>query len=212
VNKARIDRFFKLLSEECPENLRVILTGAAAGALLGHVRASVDVDFAIRSARKDPEAWDRVRAAVARVTEKTGVSANFAQDIDRWSQITYLDYDRHVIPYKRFGALKAEVLEPGHWSIGKMARFLAPDVRDMVQVFRKRRVPARLLVRLWGKALKNSPPSDAQFLFRKNVESFLSAHGRKIWGKDFDAPAATALFHGAAGLKIRKPNGRRGVS
>ncbi len=202
MNRTRIDQFFRLLSEECPEPLRVILTGAAAGALMGHVRASIDVDFAIRSARRDPEAWERIRAAVARVTERTGLSANFAEDIDRWSQISYLDYEKHGRPYKKFDGLKLEVLAPAYWSIGKMARFLAPDVGDMVKVFKKQEVPSAALASLWGKALRRSPRSDAQFQFRRNVERFLAAQGRRVWGKSFDLKAATILFHRSAGIRV----------
>src|SRR5687767_2090577 len=142
MNSAKIDRFLKLLSEECPEPLRVILTGAAAGVLFGHVRASMDIDFAVRTAKRDPSTWERIREAVARVTERTRISANYAEDIDRWSQITYLDYDKHGRPYKKFNELDVEVLDPAYWSIGKMARALGLDVRDMVKVFKKQKVPS----------------------------------------------------------------------
>jgi hypothetical protein len=202
MNRARIDGFFRVLAKECPDPLRVILTGAAAGVLLGHARASMDVDFAVRSLKRDPAVWDRLRRAMVRVTEKTGLSANYAEDIDRWSQISYLDYARHGRPYKKFNALEAEVLDPAYWSIGKMARCLAPDVQDMVKVLKKQKVPLEKLVRLWARALIKSPRSNAQFQFRMNVERFLSAHGRGIWGKGFDVKKAIDLFHRSAGIKF----------
>jgi len=47
LNRRLINRFFKILSSNLEEKARVILTGAAAGNLLGDVRPSNDIDFAI---------------------------------------------------------------------------------------------------------------------------------------------------------------------
>ena len=65
------------------------------------------------------------------------------------------------------------LLEPAYWSIGKIARYLDPDVDDLVRVFKKQRVPALKLAKLWGKALAKSPRSSASFSFKKHVEHFL---------------------------------------
>jgi len=85
-------------------------------------------------------------------------------------------------------------------SIGKMTRYLDPDVGDIVEVFRRQSVIASRATRTWGRALRASPASTTQFQFRRRVESFLQQRGRSIWGVQFDAPAAIATFQKAAGI------------
>lgn len=196
----QIQRFFQVLARELDEPATVIITGAAAGSLLGHVRPSLDIDFAIRSSRHDRRSWQRIEGAVERTVRLTGIQANFAEDIDRWGLISLLDYPRHTHPYRRFGKLNVRVLDPAYWSIGKMSRYLDPDVRDLVSVLKRQRVPASLLVRVWARALRASPRSMALSQFRRQAENFLRAYGRAIWGTRFDSEQAIRLFHRQAGI------------
>jgi len=58
-----------------------------------------------------------------------------------------------------------------------------------------------LLISLCARALRASPLSPAKGQFRRNVESFLRRHGKKLWGKSFDPDKAIAGFRKSAGIK-----------
>ncbi len=185
MTRQQIDRFFRVLAKELDEPARVILTGAAAGSLWGSVRPSVDIDFCIRPRRKGPKSWAKIEEAIHRATGLTGIHTNYAQDIDRWGAITLLDYSKQTLPYRRFGKLEVRLLEPAYWSIGKISRYLDPDVQDLVAVFRRQGVSPGRLIKIWARALKASPPSSACLQFRKQAENFLQVYSRRIWGRGF---------------------------
>lgn len=198
----QIERFFAILSDELKDGGKVYLTGAAAGALWGRVRPSVDIDFGLELPVRSRKTWDAVHAAVLRTTSRTGIPASVAADIDRWGMITLLDYKRTSRRHKRFGALEVRLLHPINWSIGKLTRFLDPDVRDIVEVFRRQKISARSCATVWGKALRASSASTSQFQFRLNVEAFLREEGKKVWGNRFDPGIAIRWFQAAAKMKI----------
>jgi hypothetical protein len=91
-------------------------------------------------------------------------------------------------------------MAPDYWTIGKMARFMKLDIDDVVAVIKKQRLPVNRLVVLWGRALRASPLSLAKGRFARNVEYFLRRHGKKLWGKKFDAESAVNDFRRQAGL------------
>ena len=195
MNPRQIDRFFHVLAQELPQPARVIVTGAAAGSLWGCVRPSLDIDFAIQLVRRGRKDWSQVDAAVDRAVTLTGISANYAEDIDRWGLISLLDYRRRTTLYRKFSSLEVRLLDPAYWSIGKITRYLDPDVQDLVAVLTRRRVPVARLIRVWARALRASPPSTAQSHFRRQAEHFLRTYGRTIWGKRFDSDQAIRQFH-----------------
>ena len=194
-----IDRFFRVLAKEVKTPVNVIVTGAAAGALWGCVRPSKDIDFAIEVRNGGAHAWNGVEKAVRRTIVVTGIPANYAQDIDRWGQISLLDYRRHTLRYKTFGMVDVRILDPAYWAIGKLTRYLEPDVQDLIAAFSAKGIPAGRLVRVWGTAVKKSPPSTARLPFRQHVEHFIRRHGRKMWGRQFDPEPALREFYRAAG-------------
>jgi hypothetical protein len=200
MNPKEIERFFKGIAKDFNEDATVYLTGAAAGALMGGVRPSLDVDFGVEL--KNSKKWEQLTAAIEKNKVLTGLGSNYDEDIDRWGMITLMDYQKHSPLFKQYGKLKVKVLEPAYWSIGKMTRYLQPDIADMEMVFRKKKVSAALLTGVWGKALKSSPRSASLLLFRKQVEDFLVHSGPKIWGKPFDAAGAIRDFHQSAGIKF----------
>ncbi|HVZ80661.1 MAG TPA: hypothetical protein VHE12_07660 [bacterium] len=200
MNPKQVDRFFKGLARDFRREAVVYLTGAAAGSLMGNVRPSLDIDFGVQ-APGGGAAWAELEKAIDRNKLLTGLAVNYGEDIDRWGQITLLDYQRHAKPYKKFGKLDVRVLAPAYWSIGKMTRFLEPDVRDMAAVFKAQKVPALDLVRIWGRAVKASPRSAAQFQFARQVEHFLSAEGPGIWGGKFDLEGTLKAFRKSAGIR-----------
>ena len=204
MNPKEIERFFKGIARDFPENATVYLTGAAAGALMGGVRPSMDVDFWVELKGAGAKRWERLAAAIEKNKALTGLGSNYDEDIDRWGMITLMDYRKHAKLFKQYGKLKVKILEPAYWSIGKMTRYLQPDIADMEMVFRKRKVPAALLTSIWGKALKSSPRSASLLSFRKQVEDFLVHYGPRIWGKTFDTSAAIKNFYQTAGLKLKE--------
>ena len=195
MNQRQIQRFFRVLARELGEPATIILTGAAAGSAWGHVRPSLDIDFGIEPRSKDRAGWTRIEAAIQRTVQLTGIPANYTEDLDRWGPISLLDYRRRTIPYRRFGALRVRLLDPAYWSIGKISRYLDPDVQDLVAVLKGQRVSAARLVRLWRQALRGSPRSAACTQFRRQAEHFLRTYGRTIWGKGFDIEQAVRRFH-----------------
>lgn len=206
MHPARTSRFFRTLAREFNAPARIILTGAAAGSLWGHVRSSQDVDFAVQLPGGHPADWERFQAAVARAAQATGIQVNYAEDIDRWSSITLLDYRRHATAYRRFGSLDVRLLDPAYWTIGKLGRYFEVDVDDLVAVLKRRRLPVEPLVRLWARALRESPRSAAISQFRAQVEHFLRTYGRALWGARFDPDEAVSRF---LRLAAGKPRSRR---
>lgn len=179
-----IDHFFELLAEQCTAPMTIILTGGAAALLMGGVRPTLDIDCAITAKEMSAD----VDQIFSRITQQTQINVQYSEDIDRWSMISFLNYKKHTRPYKVFGKIKVEILEPEYWSIGKMTRFYASDVDDMVAVFKKQKTDPNRLVQVWSKALKKSPRSNAQFNFKRHVAHFFQKYGPTIWGKSFSAP------------------------
>ncbi len=200
MNRRRIDDFFRTLNAELRQDAGVILTGAAAGSIMGGLRPSVDIDFEIELRDPGEADWERLESAIRKAVEKTGIYANYAEDIDRCGMITLLDYKNRTSLYKKYGKLAVRVLDPAYWSIGKMTRFIDPDIQDMIRVFRKKKVPPMRLAKVWGRALKESPRSTALAGFRRQVEGFFRSYGKKIWGKSFDPARVIRQFHKAAGI------------
>ena len=195
MKKNLIDQFFLELDRGLQAPAEIILTGAAAGALLGQIRPSVDIDFEIRSAKKNLE------EAIQQASNRTGIAANYSEDISHWSMIDYLDYRKTARPYKKIGQLQIKIMAPEYWTIGKMSRFLESDIQDILKIIRKKKLTAERLAKLWGKALRSSPLSDISGQFRDHVIYFFTHYGRGLWGKDFDPEKMALLFKKEAGLK-----------
>jgi hypothetical protein len=195
MNKKQVDNFFEVLNQEIKGGIkgrvRIILTGAIAGMLMGGRRPSIDIDFCIDCNRKYLK---EIEDAIKKTSDITGIAANFSEDIDRWSQITFLDYRRHTMPYKTFGKITVSILSPDYWSIGKIARYLDPDIDDLIKVLKNNSISPLKLAKLWGKALIKSPRSNASFVFKRQAEHFLKTYGKYIWGKGYDEDKCIAEF------------------
>lgn len=200
--KKGILRFFEILARVLDRPARVILTGAAAGALWGSVRPSQDVDFEIKLADAGRSGRNKFQTAIQRAVEETGIQANYAEEIDRWGVISLMDYRRHTTLYRRFGKLELRLLDPAYWAIGKLNRYVQSDVQDLVCILRKRKPSLDHVTRVWGRALRQSPLSETGLLFRKHIEHFLRAHGREIWGARFDRASAIRAFHKHAHVSL----------
>lgn len=196
----QIEQFFKIIDEEFQQDAKAILTGAAAGTVWGSTRPSIDIDFAIEINDPSQANWQQLESSIRTAIDKTGIQANYAEDIDRWGMVTLLDYKSRAKLYKKYGKLTLMVIDPPYWSIGKMTRFIDPDIQDMIQVFRKKKIPPAKLAGVWGKALKESPHSTTLTRFRRQVESFFESYGTKIWGGNFNSSKAIRQFYKSAGI------------
>lgn len=197
-----IDRFFTELDRELGKKAEIILTGAAAGSLLGILRPSVDIDFEIRlKPRTKGRDRFKVQEAVRRASHKVGIAVNYSEDIGRWSMIDIGNYRETALPYQKMGQLEVKIIAPEHWTIGKMGRFYTVDIRDVLRMIRRRKLKAETLIPLWGKALHRSPLSLALGNFRRNITYFIECHGKEAWGKRFDPEQGTLLFQRAARIR-----------
>jgi hypothetical protein len=140
VDRQQIDRFFRILDAGFQKDAGIILTGAAAGAILGSERPSIDIDFAVDIKNPGASGWEEFDAAVRKAVAETGIQANYAEDIDRWGMITLLDYRNSTRLLKKYRHITLSVLKPEIWSIGKVTRFLDPDIKDMIQVFSRTKI------------------------------------------------------------------------
>jgi hypothetical protein len=200
-----IERFFIELDQEFGRPAEVIITGAAAGALMGHIRPSTDIDFEMRLNASDATDKDRrdMENAVNKVSEKMKIAVNFSEDISHWSMIDFLDYRETAHDFKKIGQLKVKILAPEHWTIGKMGRFVALDIIDIKSIIKTKKLKSGPLIELWAKALKTSPMSMDKKSFKDHVIYFINKHGHEAWGKSFDPQTAIDHFHRFAG--INKP-------
>ena len=187
--------FFKLLDQSLNRPAQIILLGASAGALMGHIRPSVDIDFEIRLKKSKkvlhPEALETILQAVAK---RSRVAVNYSEDVSHWSMISYLDYRRTAVPYKRIGKLAIKIMAPEYWTIGKMARFLDLDIQDMIKIIRIKKLKPQRLLKLWKLALEKSHLSLELGEFRRHVIQFVGTYGKGLWGRGFDPDKALKTF------------------
>ena len=179
----------------------ILLTGA----LCGRVRATLDLDFALtikaRSSQEKDMRWQEFGEAAKKTTALTGIQVQYAEDIDGRPSIAFPDYEKQTRFFKRFGKVEVRLLDPAYWAIGKLARYLDPDIRDLIQVLKKTKTSWKKLARLLGLALRKSPKSTACFLFRRQVEDFLTIYGRQVWGKTYSKEQAIRIFHQSARIQ-----------
>lgn len=184
MRKKQIDLFFRELDKALGKKAEIILLGASAGSLMGHIRPSFDIDFEIRF--QDPKPNKKTtEEKIIETARNVGVAVNFSENVDHWSMVSYLDYRKTAAPYKKFGKLNVKLIAPAHWTIGKMARYYALDAKDIAAIIKKQKLQPRPLVRLWKRALECSNLSLELGQFKRNATHFLKSYGRRLWGKRF---------------------------
>lgn len=191
MRKGDIDRFFREVAKEIKNPIRIFITGGVASWFMGGSRPTGDIDFGLRVKGKGRGGLHEIFGSVSR---KLGIAVEFSEDIGRWGMIDLPNYEKRAVFYKQFGRVSISILDIGSWSIGKLCRYYASDVSDLVAVFKKQKPDLRRLIRLWAQALKKSPRSSEQFLFVKNIEDFLGEYGPNIWGRRFQKEKMIALF------------------
>lgn len=198
-----VDQFFSELDKNINNPIKIILTGAMAGVILGNIRPSMDIDFEIEFSPTDSPPQElvvEIESAIRATAKKLNLPAQYSENIQGWSQISFLDYRKTSTIYKKIGKIEVRVLSPAHWSIGKMARYLPLDEMDLVFVLKKHHREWEKMMNLWGEALKNSVRSDKSREFRDHVIDFIKSKGKEIWGHHFDSATAIAKFNSVAGI------------
>ena len=178
MNKRQIDLFFKTLDQKLAARANVILTGASAGSLMGHIRPSFDIDFEIRLQKKTPGLKAKLETAINQAAQIAGVAVNYSESIAGWSRINYLNYRKTAIPYKTIGKLRIQLIAPEYWTIGKMARFYELDIQDMLKIIKKKKLKADTLIHIWVKAIRSSDLSLELGQFRDHVVYFLKHYAK----------------------------------
>ena len=160
---------------------------------MGGSRPTLDVDFEVHISASG-DSWERFEAKVRQVSARTGIGAQFAESVERWSQLSFLDYRRHARRFRKFGALEVRILEPAYWSIGKIGRYWDQDIQDMRAVFRKQRPAPAQVARVWIRALASSPKSSQLALVRRQAAHFFKTYGKEIWGEVFALEPVLGMF------------------
>ena len=198
MKQKQIDLFFELLDQELGLAAEIILVGASAASLMGHVRPSLDIDFEIRfKGSKTSKTRAKLEAALAKAQTLAGVAVNYSENISGWSMVDYLDYRKTATPYKKVGKLNVKIVAPEYWTIGKMTRFLELDIQDMIKIIRTKKIKAKPLIALWARALKASDLSLELGQFREHVIFFVQRYGKKLWGKKVDPEVLLKDFKNA---------------
>ena len=181
MKPSQIDTFFRTLSQKWPYPTKIILTGGGYALLQGGSRTTEDLDFEVETKN-----MEQFTDALKETSFATGIPPQFSEDIDHWSQISYLDYKAESRLYKKFGKIGVYLPTVIHWGIGKVTRYLNQDVTDLISVYKKNRPDPIRVAKKWREAITKSPRSNALFLAKKNMLSFFQNHGKKIWGKKID--------------------------
>ncbi len=195
MNPRRILSFFKRLDQTLNSAAEVIVVGASAGALMGHIRPSFDIDFEIRLKGAGAiAARNKLEKAIDTAAQASGVAVNYSENVGGWSMISYLDYRRTAIFYQDVGKIKVKLIEPAYWTIGKMTRFLELDIQDMLKIIRRKKVPAGRLIKIWATAANASDFSLELGQFRDHVVCFLKHYARRLWGQSADPEKQIRFF------------------
>lgn len=179
-DKGSIDLFFKRLSEFITEDIDIYLLGGCALILLGASRTTQDIDFEIKGAS------DETIERIQQFCNDENIPVNFSEDAGKWGMISINSNRNTTLPYCSFGRIKVRILDPFDMIIGKIERFTDIDIQDVTFLIGKFSIKAEELLAVLAKALHRSVKSEKNFLFRKQVESFIKTYSKKLWGLEKD--------------------------
>ncbi len=181
MRKSDVDRFFRELSRSVRVPVKVYLTGGIASWFWGGERPTADIDFGLKAVQGRGEVGD----LIVETSRRLSIPVQFSEDISRWGMVGIRHYEKGARLHRRFGQVAVYLLDPMIWSIGKISRYYQSDVADLVAVFRKQKPAPGEVVQCWCRALRESPKSTAQLLFKKTAEDFLTTYGVAVWGRKF---------------------------
>ena len=171
-----IDLFFKRLSEFITEDIDIYLLGGCALILLGASRTTQDIDFEIRGAS------DETIERIQQFCNDENIPVNFSEDAGKWGMISINSNRNTTLPYCCFERITVRILDPFDMIIGKIERFTDIDIQDVTFLIGKFSIEAEELLAVFAKALHRSVKSEKNFLFRKQVESFIKTYSKRLWG------------------------------
>ena len=193
MTKKRIQRFFEALDRALQTFADIIVIGASAGTLMGHIRPSIDIDFEIRL-KGGKHLDERQEQIIKEVALQSHLAVNYSENISRWSMIDFLDYRKTAVAYSKFGKLNVKLIAPEYWTIGKMARFSDFDISDIMKIVKIKKLSADKLIRVWARAFQSSDVSLEKGDFKKHVVYFLRYNGKRLWGKLFESDEALKKY------------------
>lgn len=166
VNLERVIELLKEFALSRRSNLQVILLGGLALQYYGMKdRVTVDIDAEIKG---DIE-------GVFNFLKSKNIPADIGENISGWSVVAMPPYyEERAIEVYRDDFLKVNVLHPLDFIIAKLRRFTEEDIEDAIFVVRKYNITVGEIEKLAEEAIKNSPRDTALFIFRKNLEIFIS--------------------------------------
>jgi hypothetical protein len=194
MNPEKIDLFFTLLDKKLQQPAEIIIIGAAAGSLMGHIRPSIDIDFEIRLRHAGVADAVDLYSITDAINREIQIAAQYSDDVGHWSMINFLNYRETAIPYKTFGQLSVKLIAPNYWTIGKMGRYFAPDIADMIAIIKHKKLSRQDMIDTWRRARDSSGLSLEVRDFQSHVIDFLKTHGKEVWGSGFNADEAVAEF------------------
>ena len=153
-----------------------------------------DLDFQVTFNKESSRNADMFQTAIDATVKETGIAARYDSAIESWSSISWPQSEPRSRRYRRFGSIDVHILDPLWWSVGKLARYLASDISDLVVVLKTTRTQPAEAVRAWGQALGRSPLSSAQPIFKRQVLNFLKENATTIWGPKADPARLSDLF------------------
>ena len=164
-----LERVIELLREFAGSrktSLQILLLGGLALQHYGMKdRATIDVDAEVEGEMEE----------VFTFLKANNIPADMGENISGWSVVAMPQgYRERAIEIYRDAFLKVKVLHPLDFIIAKLRRFTEEDIEDAIFVARKYHVEAAEIKRSAEIAIRNSPRDTALFVFRKNVDIFLS--------------------------------------
>ncbi|MFQ5900060.1 MAG: DUF6036 family nucleotidyltransferase [Thermodesulfobacteriota bacterium] len=162
----KIIELLKEFTEDKKEPLEVILIGGLALHYYGMKnRATIDIDAEVKG---DID-------GLFNFLKSKRIPSDIGENISGWSVISMPSFyrERTIVIYKD-GLLTVKVLHPSDFIIAKLRRFTDEDLEDAVFVAKKFDLSQKDVKESANSAVENSPADTAIFIFRKNVELFLT--------------------------------------
>ena len=166
VELKRVIELLKEFTRADKNRLQVILLGGLALQYYGMKnRATVDIDAEVRG---DIE-------GVFNFLRSNNIPADIGENVSGWSVVGMPPgYRERVIGIYNDELLQVNVLHPLDFVIAKLRRFTEEDIEDALFVVKKYNIRGEEIETLAETAIQNSPKDTALFVFRRNIDIFVS--------------------------------------
>ncbi len=196
MERGALDQFFAEVGRGLTHPMRVYLTGGTVTFPWGGNRPPEGVGFGIHAC--GPAAMD-CQGQLETAGEGTGIPVRLKGLPGIMERLYLPDFKRGAKLYRRFGRLSVYLLDWRYWSLGKLCRNEASDLRDLQVVINKIRPSPYDLIRFWGKTIREGASTLYLPSLVEAVEGFFQKHGREIWGEQLEIARLTAGFRRLVG-------------